>query len=238
MYYLKSINFFILKKNKIIFLYLYSFLRLLLADLYKKFKFSCFQVNYKIKFKNNNTFPVSIFPINNVSIGDFTYGPINIYSYQSENEGLVIGNYCSIARDVKFILGGNHRTDCLMTFPVYHYFVDSSYVEARSKGPIVLEDDVWIGVGCVLLSGIVLGQGCVVAAGSVVTKSFSPFSIIGGNPARLIKKRFNDEVINFITENKINFGIIKSEFFINNDKFNEDELTINKLKYLLKYNKQ
>ena len=66
--------------------------------------------------------------------------------------------------------------------------------EAVTKGPIVLEDDVWIGQDSIILSGVTIGRGSVIAAGSVVTKSVEPYSIVGGNPARLIRYRFDDEL--------------------------------------------
>ena len=68
-------------------------------------------------------------------------------------------------------------------------------LDSFSKGPIVIEDDVWIGFGSIILSGVKLSQGTVVGAGSVVTKSTDPYSIVAGNPAKLIKKRFSDEII-------------------------------------------
>ena len=179
----------------IICLELYCSLRFFGAKLLRSFKMIRLKVKYDLKNPNNKTFPVSLFPIDIVTVGDYSYGPINIYTYYGNGEGLIVGKYCSIAKDVKFILGGNHRTDCFMTFPVLNKFVDTNINEAFSKGKIILEDDVWIGVGATLLSGVHLGRGCVVGAGSVVTKSFPPYSIIGGNPAKIIKMRFDNNIL-------------------------------------------
>jgi len=164
------------------------------------------KAEWKINNFNNDTFPVNYFPINLVDVGDYSYGPINVYYYFAEGEGLVIGKYCSIAKDVKFILGGNHRTDCLMTFPVNNKFGQDHINESLTKGKIILEDDVWIGVGATILSGVTIGKGTVVAAAAVVTKSFPPYSIVGGNPAKILKMRFEEDVLKNININYENIN--------------------------------
>ncbi|MEC5166456.1 acetyltransferase-like isoleucine patch superfamily enzyme [Flavobacterium sp. PL11] len=203
------------------------------------FELAILRAEWDIKNKNNDTYPVSYFPINLVTIGDYTYGPINVYTYESWNEGLEIGKYCSIARDVKFILGGNHKTDCLMTFPLLNKFGGNNVNDATSKGKIILEDDVWIGVGSTVLSGVRLGQGCVVAAGSVVSKSFPPFALIGGVPAKIIKMRFEDEVINKLKNEDIKLGKIHpSEIMQVIDSFNIplNKESVDDLIFILKKN--
>jgi len=182
------------------------------------------KVEWTLKNSNNKTYPVSYFPIDLVQIGDYSYGPIDLYTYGAEGEGLEIGKYCSIAKDVKFVLGGNHKTDCLMTFPVKNKFGKDQENESFTKGKIILEDDVWIGVGSTILSGIRLGQGCVVAAGSVVTKSFPPYAIIGGNPARIIKMRFDENVIKALENSAIQIGSIESKELINNIEYYSNTL--------------
>jgi acetyltransferase-like isoleucine patch superfamily enzyme len=133
------------------------------------------------------------FPIELVTVGIGTYGPLRVYSYGAENERLIIGNFCSISSGVLFILGGNHKSEIFSTFPFRFFLFDQ--LESVSKGPIVIEDDVWIGTNSIILSGVTIAQGTIIAAGSVVTKSTEPYSIIGGNPAKLIKKRFNEDII-------------------------------------------
>ena len=109
------------------------------------------------------------------------------------NERLVIGRYCSIADDVVFLLGGGHSLDTFSTFPVSAkiFGVPSSIC----KGPIEIEDDVWIGYRATILSGVHIGRGAVVAAGALVNKDVPAYSIVGGVPARIIRKRISEELI-------------------------------------------
>ena len=136
-----------------------------------------------------------------MKVGKFTYGPLNVKSYGSNDEFLEIGDFCSIADGVKFILGGEHKFNTFSTYPFRRIFFDNNYTETFSKGPIIVEDDVWIGTDALMLSGVKLSRGTVVAAGSVVVKSTEPYSIVGGNPAKLIKKKFDYKII----EQLINF---------------------------------
>jgi len=182
------------------------------------------KADWALKYPNNKTYPVHYFPIDLVDIGDYSYGPIDVYTYGAEGEGLKIGKFCSIAKDVKFVLGGNHKTNCLMTFPVKNKFGKTQENESITKGKIVLEDDVWIGVGSTILSGVRLGQGCVVAAGAVVTKSFPPYAIIGGNPARIIKMRFDDKILNKLETAAIKISSIEAKDMIENIEYYSEEL--------------
>lgn len=144
--------------------------------------------------RHNETTVSEFFDIKNVKVGKYTYGRLNIKSWNADNEGLKIGNYCSIADNVIFILGGNHNYNHIVTYPVKRKFLNAER-EAYSNGPILIEDDVWIGYQSIILSGVNIGKGAVVAAGSVVTKNVPPYTIVGGNPARVIKTRFSDEII-------------------------------------------
>lgn len=152
--------------------------------------------------KHNFTNPNNIFSINIVKIGRSSYGSLNVYSWGSQNEGLEIGNFVSIAEGVKFILGGNHYLDTFTTYP-FKVMIFGEKIEALTKGKIVVKDDVWIGMDAIILSGITIGQGAVIAAGSVVTKDIPPYSIVGGNPAKILKYRFSSEIIDEM--NKVNF---------------------------------
>lgn len=133
------------------------------------------------------------FPIDKVKVGNYSYGGIKVACYTGKEEGLTIGHFCSIATGTKFLLGGEHPTNHLSTYPFNDKFY--SQPEAISKGPIIVEDDVWIGERCLILSGVTLRRGTIVAAGSVVTSSTEPYSIIGGVPAKHIKYRFSNDII-------------------------------------------
>jgi acetyltransferase-like isoleucine patch superfamily enzyme len=129
-----------------------------------------------------------------VSIGDFTYGnpAINIYD---DKTSLKIGKFCSIA-GVTIMLGGEHRTEWVTTYPFsafLHHFRHFGY--PQTKGDIVIGNDVWIGSGAKIMSGVTIGDGCVVAANAVVTKNIPDYCICGGVPAKIIRQRFSDDVV-------------------------------------------
>jgi len=110
---------------------------------------------------------------------------------------LLIGNYCSIGANVVFVLGGNHQYSGITTYPLYSKFIKlSPEIDAVSKGAIIVEDEVWIGTNTTILSGVRIGKGAIIAAGSVVTKNIPPYSIAGGNPAKVIKFRFDELICN------------------------------------------
>jgi virginiamycin A acetyltransferase len=130
-----------------------------------------------------------------VTIGNFT--TINGPNVQilSKIHPITIGSFCSIAKDVT-IQEYNHRTDRLTTYYIEkNLFGGRNKDEISSKGPIAIGNDVWIGAKAIILSGISIGDGAIVAAGSVVTKDVPAYAIVGGNPARIIKYRFSEEVI-------------------------------------------
>ncbi len=129
-----------------------------------------------------------------MKVGKFSYGSIAVESWGSEEERLEIGNFVSIAEGVKFLLGGNHEIDTFTTFPFKVKFFGEK-MEAKTKGPIIVKDDVWIGTNSLILSGVVIGQGAIVAAGSVVTKDVPPYAVVGGNPARVLKYRYPQEIV-------------------------------------------
>ena len=155
-----------------------------------------------------------LFDSNQVVVGKNVYGRLNVYSWGTKEEGLEIGNFCSIANNVHFILGGNHHTNHFSTYPFKRMVLGDKEQEATTKGSIVLEDDVWIGQDSIILSGVRLRQGTIVAAGSVVTKSTEPYSIVGGNPAKLIKYRFDEDLREKML--LVNLEKINKEFVENN----------------------
>ena len=128
-------------------------------------------------------------------IGDFSFGAPEVRYYYDGNR-LIVGKFCSIAESSIFLLGGAHRTDFASTFP----FGEMTRVlgpsdRARSRGDIVVGHDVWVAVDATVLSGVTIGHGAVVGAGSVVIDDVPPYAMVFGNPARLVSKRFSDEII-------------------------------------------
>lgn len=133
-----------------------------------------------------------------VECGEYTYGQPRILHW-GEPAKLIIGKYCSIASEVCIFLGGNHRTDWVTTYPFtalpdWPAAKDISGHPA-TKGNVVIGNDVWIGFNATILSGVTIGDGAVIGANAVVTKAVSPYSIVAGNPAKLIKYRFDQEKI-------------------------------------------
>lgn len=143
---------------------------------------------------HNRTVANNIFPIDKVVVGRFTYGPLDVLAWGADEEKLVIGDLVSIASGVKFLLGGNHRSDTIFTFPIKVMFSGYSR-EAVSKGPIVVEDDVWIGLNSIILSGSYIGKGSVIGAGSVVSGKIPPYSIAVGNPCKVVRTRFCSPIV-------------------------------------------
>lgn len=144
---------------------------------------------------HNFTTVANHFKMDAVSVGKATYGSLYVVTRNYQNVKLIIGNYCSLAGEVKFLLSGNHQYDIISTYP-YELLVmnDSSAGIAVAKGNIEVGDDVWIGENAIICSGVTIGQGAIVAAGAVVTKHVPPYAIVGGNPAKVIKYRFSEEV--------------------------------------------
>ncbi len=134
-------------------------------------------------------------------IGDYSYGYPTIVRFE-ERTRLRIGRFCSIADNVKILLGGEHRTDWISTYPFSIFFPGWAPTEGHpaSKGDIVIGNDVWICYGTMLLSGVTVGDGAVLGAGSVVTQKVPPYAIVAGNPAKVIRYRFPPDVINELLE--------------------------------------
>ncbi len=122
---------------------------------------------------------------------------VKVYCW-SDKIKLTIGKYCSLAEDIQFICGGEHDSDWVSTFPFFKRFKQEENYHLnrpRFKGNITIGNDVWIGQRATVLSGVTLPDGCIVAAGAVVVSSPPPYSIVGGVPAKVIRKRFSDEII-------------------------------------------
>ncbi|WP_433938690.1 CatB-related O-acetyltransferase [Paenibacillus lautus] len=124
------------------------------------------------------------------------FNPIEDYGWHIDK--LIIGNYVCIASGVIILMGGNHNhhPEWITVYP----FVDQIEASYAPKGDTVIESDAWIGMNAMIMPGMTIGEGAIVAAGSVVTKDVPPYSIVGGNPAKEIKKRFADEDIEKLME--------------------------------------
>ena len=162
------------------------------------FRLGNLKFKWRKKNKHNFTVPNNIFNLDCVKVKKGTYGPLNIYSFGTNNK-LYIGNYCSIYKGVCFLLAGGHYLNTFTTYPFKNMILKKEN-ETLSKGDIVIEDDCWIGFNSIILSGVRIGKGSVVGAYSLVTKDVPPYSVVGGIPAKLIKKRCGNEVEEMMKE--------------------------------------
>ena len=130
------------------------------------------------------------------SIGKFSFGYPKVRSW-GENATLKIGNFCSIAPGVNIVLGGEHRVDWVTTYPFNKILHEYKYIKGHpaTKGDIIIGNDVWISMNATILSGVTIGDGAVIGANSLVTNDVEPYTIVGGNPAKPIRKRFDQQTI-------------------------------------------
>ena len=155
---------------------------------------------------HNFTTIVNHFDQRLVTVGQKTYGPIEMITW-GHTARLEIGSFVSIADGVKFLLEVEHPVDQCSTYPFKARLLNEE--EPLSKGDIVVEDDVWLGYGVTVLSGVRIGQGAVIAAGAVVTKDIPPYAIAGGVPAKVIRYRFGEETIRELE--KLDYGKLTEE---------------------------
>lgn len=152
----------------------------------------------------------------NIIVGDYTYyddpkGPARfednvLYHFPFIGDKLIIGKFCAIARDTRFIMNGaNHKTSGFSTYPFQIFANGWEKVmpkegELPYKGDTEIGNDVWIGYEATIMPGIKIGSGAIVASKSVVTRDVPPYSIVGGNPAKPIKYRFDETTIAALLE--------------------------------------
>lgn len=129
----------------------------------------------------------------NSPYGIGTYGNPNVL-FDSKAR-LKIGKFCSISEDVTILLGGEHEINTISSYPF-------TLKNHNSKGNVEIGNDVWIGQSTTILSGVSIGDGAVIGANSLVTKDVEPYSVVGGNPAKLIKYRFDEDTIEKLLELK------------------------------------
>lgn len=146
----------------------------------------------------------------NIEVGDYTYYDDfedvhnfekNVkYHFEFIGDKLIIGKFCMIASGAKFIMnGGNHLTEAVTAYP-FAIFGEAwqNAMDGKaypSKGNTVVGNDVWIGHEATIMPGVTIGDGAIIATKSVVTKDVEPYTIVGGNPAKMIKKRFDESTI-------------------------------------------
>lgn len=154
----------------------------------------------------------------NIIIGDYTYyDDINgaekfedrvTHHYEFIGDKLIIGKFCAIAKGIEFVMNGaNHRMDSVTTYPfniMVHGWEKSipTLEDLPLKGDTVIGNDVWIGQNVTVMPGVHIGDGAIVSANSVVTKDIGPYCIAGVNPIKVIRKRFDDEFIDYLLKIK------------------------------------
>lgn len=154
----------------------------------------------------------------NIIVGDYTYysddeGAENFekhvtHHYDFNGDKLIIGKFCQIAKGVEFIMNGaNHRMNSVTTYPFNIMGngwekVTPKLSDLPLKGDTVVGNDVWIGQNVTVLPGVHIGDGAIIGANSVVSKDVPPYHIVGGNPVKIIRKRFDDETIAYLLDLK------------------------------------
>jgi virginiamycin A acetyltransferase len=147
----------------------------------------------------------------NIFVGDYTYyddqryGPNKfeeynvLYNYDFSKVKLIIGKFCAIAAETRFIMTGDHKLDAISTypFPVFGHGWEGAFnvYDLPVKGDIVVGNDVWFGYDSLVLNGVTIGNGAIIAARAVVIKDVPAYSIVAGNPAKVVKMRFDDKTI-------------------------------------------
>jgi len=146
-----------------------------------------------------------------IIIGDYTYydDPVDVYNFEKNvlylfdfiQDKLIIGKFCQIATGVRFIMNGsNHALNGISTYPfkVFGEAWQEAPLEVVNKGDTIIGNDVWFGNGATIMPGVKIGSGAIIGTGSLITKDVAPYTIVGGNPGRVIRPRFTDDVIDFL----------------------------------------
>ncbi|MBW8309587.1 MAG: CatB-related O-acetyltransferase [Candidatus Paracaedibacteraceae bacterium] len=166
---------------------------------------------YPLKGSSRTCFLKNIITNPQIIVGDYTYydDPIDIYNFERNvlylfdfiQDKLIIGKFCQIAAGVRFIINGaNHAMDGISTYPFKIFgqaWADAS-LNASNKGDTVIGHDVWMGNSATFMPGLTIGHGAIIATNAMVTKDVAPYTIVGGNPAQPIRKRFDEATIDFL----------------------------------------
>lgn len=176
----------------------------------------------------NKPNPNTIFPLPNINtltfvkptiknpdivVGDFTYFADTDFEkhvthhYDFIGDKLIIGKFCQIGAGVEFVMNGaNHQMNAVSTYPFYIFGSWDQSVPSKEdlpfKGDTVVGNDVWIGQNSTILPGVHIGDGAIIGLNSVVTRDVPPYTIVAGNPAKAVRKRFDDELIDLLLKLK------------------------------------
>lgn len=138
-------------------------------------------------------------------MGKYSYGTPIIIRTEGDKGNIHIGKFCSVSADVKILIGGEHNTNWITTFPIRIIFNLEGRMKdghPKSKGEVFIGNDVWIGYSSTILSGVKIGDGAVIGARSLVASDVDPYTVVAGNPSKVIRKRFSDEQIQKLLEIK------------------------------------
>lgn len=137
-----------------------------------------------------------------VKVGRHTYGTPIIPAFAGSEMAVEIGSFCSLAANVTILAGGGHDPNWVSTWPIREVFGLPEQYEHHPvyKGPVVIGNDVWLGRDSLIMDGVTIGDGAVIAARAVVTKDVRPYAVVGGIPAKEIRRRFTDEQVDALLE--------------------------------------
>ncbi len=149
----------------------------------------------------------------NIVVGDFTYFADSDFEkhvthhYDFIGDKLIIGKFCQIGAGVEFVMNGaNHQMNAVSTYPFYIFGSWNQSAPSKEdlpfKGDTVVGNDVWIGQNSTILPGVHMGDGAIIGLNSVVTRDVPPYTIVAGNPAKAVRKRFDDELIDLLLKLK------------------------------------
>ncbi len=168
-------------------------------------------VIFPIKGVTRTCFLKNIITKPQIIVGDYTYydDPVDVYHFEKNvlylfdfsEDKLIIGKFCQIATGVRFITNGsNHPMSGFSTYPfkVFGHSWSNVPMDVKNKGNIVIGNDVWIGNSVTIMQGVKIGDGAIIGTNALVSKDVEPYTIVGGNPAKVIRKRFDEETIRFL----------------------------------------
>ncbi|WP_250295680.1 CatB-related O-acetyltransferase [Wolbachia endosymbiont of Oedothorax gibbosus] len=168
---------------------------------------------YPIEGVTRTCFLKNIITNTQIIVGDYTYydDPEDIYNFEKNvlylfdfiKDKLIIGKFCQIATGVRFIMNGsNHAMDSISTYPfkIFGKSWNFASMNVASKGDTIIENDVWIGNSVTIMPGVKISNGTIIGTSALVTKDVEPYAIVGGNPAKCIRKRFDDKTIDFLLQ--------------------------------------